>query len=146
MSNKEENEKVKNILGQIILHYNTELKMDDKNSKINNQMSIVNCSKTPSNTLNTSSIVDTNFTDNEHHHSISDSRRRSRYNSSDGSTGSYLNSIFNSLQSWQSGQSVNTWMPQTLWRIYKAAFCTIRIWNKFVDLKESMIIQFIVSL
>ena len=88
--------------------------MDDKNPKINNQMSIVNCSKTPSNTLNTSSIVDTNFTNNEHHHAISDSRRRSRYNSSDGSTGSYLNSIFNSLQSWQSGQSVNTWMPQTL--------------------------------
>ena len=88
--------------------------MDEEISNIGNRMNTLSGSKMSSNVLSTSSKINYQVVDTNQDSSTTDNNQRSRYNSSDGSSDSYLNSIFNSMQSWQSGQSVNTWMPQTL--------------------------------
>ena len=48
------------------------------------------------------------------HDTTTETGQRSKSNSPDVTDRSFLNTMFSSMQSWQSGQSVNTWMPQTL--------------------------------
>ena len=59
------------------------------------------------------SSIDNSSTDLKHD-STTDSGQRSKFNSPDVTSRSFLNSMCSSMQSWQSGQSVNTWMPQSL--------------------------------
>ena len=48
------------------------------------------------------------------HDITTETGQKSKSNSPDVTSRSFLNTMFSSMQSWQSGQSVNTWMPQAL--------------------------------
>ena len=48
------------------------------------------------------------------HDITTETLQKSKSNSPDVTSRNLLNTMFSGMQSWQSGQSVNTWMPQTL--------------------------------
>ena len=88
--------------------------MDQEKSKIVKQTKESSCSNMDSKVSSKDFCMNDNSSNVEVHNSITNNGRRSRNNSSNVSSSSFLNSMFSSMQSWQSGQNINTWMPQTL--------------------------------
>ena len=88
--------------------------MDQEKSKIVKQTNESSCSNIDSKVSITDFYMNDNSGNVEVYESIINNGRRSRNNFSNMSSSSFLNSMFSSMQSWQSGQSINTWMPQTL--------------------------------
>ena len=88
--------------------------MDQEKSKIVKQTKESSCSNIDSKVSSTDLCMNDISSNVEVYNSNTDIGRRSRNNSSNMSSCTFLNSMFSSMQSWQSGQSINTWMPQTL--------------------------------
>ena len=88
--------------------------MDQEKSKTVKQTNESSCSNIDSKVSSIGFCMNDNSINIEEHNSFTDNCSRSRNNSSEKSSSSFLNSMFSSMQSWQSGQNINTWMPQTL--------------------------------
>ena len=88
--------------------------MDQEKSKIVKQTKESCCSSMDSKVSSIDFCMNDNSSNVEVYNSFTDNDKRSRNNSSNTSTSTFLNSMFSSMQSWQSGQNINTWMPQTL--------------------------------
>ena len=73
-----------------------------------NSISVMNIANMPSSTSIDKSLNKLS------HDTTTEPWQRSNSNIPDVTSRSVLNSMFSSMQSWQSGQSVNTWMPQAL--------------------------------
>ena len=73
-----------------------------------NSISVMNIANMPSSTSIDKSLNKLS------HDTTTETGHKSKSNSPDVTSRSFLNTMFSSMQSWQSGQSVNTWMPQTL--------------------------------
>ena len=88
--------------------------MDQEKYEAVKQTNESSCSNMDSKVSRTDFSMNDNSSKVEVHNSSIDNSSRNRNNSSSISSSSFLNSMFSSMQSWQSGQNINTWMPQTL--------------------------------